>query len=55
MKHQHNSMKIIDFVPREEQSSLGYFSEGYELTKEINMPEKHETRKGGIMKVMHKS
>ncbi|KAK6160939.1 hypothetical protein DH2020_004320 [Rehmannia glutinosa] len=50
MKHQHTSMKLIDFVPRVGQSSLGHFSESYELPEEINVYDAHKTSEGGIMK-----
>ncbi|KAI3469226.1 hypothetical protein Pfo_025889 [Paulownia fortunei] len=50
MKHQHNSMKLMNFVPRPEQSSLGYFSESYEPSEEINMYDEHKTPNGGSMK-----
>ncbi|KAH6808567.1 phragmoplast orienting kinesin 1 [Perilla frutescens var. frutescens] len=50
MKHQHNSMELIDYVPGTKQPCLAYSSEGYKPTKEMNVRDVCETRKGGITK-----
>lgn len=56
MKHQHNSMEVVDFVPGTKQPCLGYFSEGSKPAKAINnVHDVCETRKGGITKVPLKS
>lgn len=55
MKHQHNSMEVVDFVLGTKQPCLGYSSEGYKPTKGINVRDVCETEKGGIMKVTLKS
>ncbi|KAL0457547.1 UNVERIFIED_CONTAM: Kinesin-like protein KIN-12C [Sesamum latifolium] len=49
MKHQHASMKPIDFVPRSIQSSLGNCPESYEPSDEINEYYGPKTPKGGFM------
>ncbi|KAL0414872.1 UNVERIFIED_CONTAM: Kinesin-like protein KIN-12C [Sesamum radiatum] len=49
MKHQHASMKTIDFVPRSTQSSLGNCPESYEPSDEINEYYGPKTPKGGFM------
>lgn len=55
MKHQHNSMEVVDRVPRTEQPPLGYFSEGCKPTKATDIHDEHETQKGGSRKVTLKS
>lgn len=50
MKHQHNSMELLDFVPGTEQPCLGYFSEGFKPTKVINVRDVCETQKRGDTK-----
>ncbi|KAL0376308.1 UNVERIFIED_CONTAM: Kinesin-like protein KIN-12C [Sesamum calycinum] len=53
MKHQHASMKPINFVPRSIQSSLGDCTESYEPSDEINEYYGPKTPKGGFVENAH--
>lgn len=51
MKHQHNSMELIDFIPGTERPCLGYFTEDYRPNRENNVHDVCETQKGETAKV----
>lgn len=51
MKNQNNPMELRDVVPGTEQHCLDYFSKVRKPTKEINVRDVCETRKGEITKV----